>query len=193
MTSHQSPVISALCVALAATILAGEGSSARAGVPNELQIKREQVFEFATKPTVVREDDTVTIRFESRGFCDATVAIEAPSTGSGQVPRIIRHLASGVLGPKAPAPFQKNSKKQTVVWDGKDDKGIYVDDKEAVTVRVSLGLKARYEKSLFWDPRKRVSRDGAGAPGTEDVIAVPRPEGVYVYDPRLFTNALLAA
>ena len=49
-------------------------------------------------------------------------------------------------------------------------------------VRVSLGLKAQFEKSLFWEPKKRISWGGAGAGWTEDVIVVPRPEGVYVYD-----------
>jgi len=52
-----------------------------------------------------------------------------------------------------------------------------------MTVRVSLGLKPRYEKSLYWEPKKRVSSGGANWPAwTEDVIPVPAPEGVYVYD-----------
>jgi len=55
--------------------------------------------EIAAKPTVTRDGDTITISFESKGFCDATVAIENDSR------RIIRHLASGVLGPKTPAPL----------------------------------------------------------------------------------------
>lgn len=79
-----------------------------ASVPEEFKIKREQVFEFAEKPVVARQGDKVTISFESKGFCDATVAIE---NGQG---RIIRHLASGVLGPKAPEPFKKNARKQTL-------------------------------------------------------------------------------
>ena len=103
-------------------------------IPDELKIKREQVFEFTQKPSVTRKGDTVTIRFESKGLCDATVAIE------NDAGKIIRHLVSGVLGPKAPEPFQKNSKKQTIVWDGKDDRGRYVDDKDRVVIRVSLGL-----------------------------------------------------
>ncbi|MFC1479753.1 SMP-30/gluconolactonase/LRE family protein, partial [Planctomycetota bacterium] len=71
---------------------------------------------------------------------------------------------------------------QTIVWNGKDDRGRYVDDKDRVIIRVSLGLKPRYEKSLFWDPRKRVSRGGPGEAWTEDIMAAPRPEGVYVFD-----------
>ncbi len=65
---------------------------------DEFKIKREQVFEFAQKPTVTRNGDQVTVTFESKGFCDCTVAIE---NARG---KIIRHLACGVLGDNAPAP-----------------------------------------------------------------------------------------
>ena len=149
---------------------------------DEFRVKREQVFEFVRKPTVTREGDKVTIAFESAGFCDATVVIEdaaekVPGTlRSGYLvpfPRIVRHLASGVLGPKAPEPFQSNSKKQAIVWDGKDDQGEYLDDKDRVTVRVSLGLKPSLERVLYWSPKKRV---------TSKAIIVPTPEGVYVFD-----------
>ena len=57
----------------------------------------------------------VSVAFETKGYCDVTIAIENTQG------KIIRHLACGVLGSKAPKPFQKDSKKQTVVWDGKDD------------------------------------------------------------------------
>ena len=60
----------------------------------------------------------------------------------------MRHLAGAVLGPNAPEPFVWNSKAQTIHWDGKDDAGVYVDDKDAVTVRVSPGLKPpRFERT----------------------------------------------
>ncbi|MCX7803963.1 MAG: hypothetical protein N3A38_02125, partial [Planctomycetota bacterium] len=132
-------------------------------------IKRKEVFEFAKKPEVTREGDRVTIRFASRDYCDATVVIER---GDGT---IVRHLASGVLGPNAPDPFQPNSLEQIVVWDGKNDAGEYIDDKDALTVRVSLGLKARFERSLLWHPMKRLA-------GTRNPRPVAQPEGVYVYE-----------
>ncbi|MCK6473939.1 MAG: hypothetical protein L6R28_19635 [Planctomycetes bacterium] len=163
---------------LLAVLAAAHARSAEAPaeIPAELRVKREAVFEFAEAPAVTRNGDQVSIRFVTKGFCDATVAVERDGG------EIVRHLASGVLGENAPPPFQKNSKEQTVVWDGKDDCGKYIDDKENCIVRVSLGLKPQYEKSLFWDPRKRVSVGGAGEAWTEDVIAAPAPEGVYVYD-----------
>jgi len=143
-------------------------SFCRASDLNESRIKREPVFEFTQKPKVTRVRDKVTINFESKGFCDVSVAIE-DARG-----RIVRCLASGVLGKNAPPPFKKNSKKQTLIWDGKDDRGKYVEDKDNVTVRVSLGLKARFERTLFWTPKKRASN--------EPPIIVAAPEGVYVYD-----------
>jgi hypothetical protein len=84
---------------------------------DEFKVQREEVFTFARKPRVTRAADRTTIDFAADGFCDATVAIE--ETGANP-PRIVRHLASGVLGPNAPAPFRRDSLEQTLVWDGKE-------------------------------------------------------------------------
>jgi len=153
-----------LCICLLAACRAW------AGEPDEPGVKRSEPFEFARKPKLTREGDRVTIAFESKGFCDATVAVE---NAEG---RIVRHLASGVLGTNAPEPFQKGSLRQTVVWDGKNDKGEYVDDKDRHAVRVSLGLEARFERTMFWSPRKRTSQHQA------PLRLAAAPEGVYVYD-----------
>ncbi len=40
---------------------------------------------------------------------------------------------------------------------------------------MSLGLKAQFERTLFWEPKKRVGK--ANSP-----LVVPRPEGVYVFE-----------
>lgn len=135
---------------------------------DELLIKRKNVFEFIKSPTIKKEGDKVTISFESKGFCDVTIAIE-DSNG-----KIIRHLASGVLGENAPAPFQKNTLVQKVLWDSKDDQGKYVLLYENLVVRVSLGVKPYYEKSLYWDPKRRQGREAPILQATK--------EGVYVYD-----------
>ncbi len=151
---------------------------------DEFQLKREEVYEFAQKPTLRREGDDVTISFETAGWCDVTVAIEDDQGD------IIRHLASGVLGPNAPEPFVWNSKAQTLVWDGKDDAGVYVDDKDTVTVRVSLGLKPQFQRTLYWSPKKRLHQGQArwGFVGTQAGLPTPRiaaaPEGVYVFEGR---------
>ncbi|MCX7590337.1 MAG: hypothetical protein N2255_01785 [Kiritimatiellae bacterium] len=130
--------------------------------------KRATIFEFAEKPSVERQGDRITISFASRAFCDATVAIE---TTDG---RIVRHLASGLLGDNAPPPFQKGSLKQVLTWDGKDDQGQYVDAKDKLHVRFSLGLRPRFERNLFYSPHKRF--------GNGIILLAADQEGVYVYD-----------
>ncbi len=139
-----------------------------AATPDELQVKSKGPFEFKSKPSVARHGDNYTITFETQAACDVTVAIE-DDTG-----RILRHFASGVLGPKAPPPFKRNTLKQSILWDGKDDQGKYLDAVESLTVRVSLGLKPSYEKDLYRSDKKRFSREAQ--------LIVPQPEGVYVYD-----------
>ncbi|MEX0702248.1 MAG: SMP-30/gluconolactonase/LRE family protein [Planctomycetales bacterium] len=153
------------------------GVAARAADLDEFRIKRQEVFEFSAKPQVAAEGDRVTVRFASKGACDVTVVIE--DAGG----RIVRHLASGVLGPNAPAPLQANSLEQTLVWDGKDDQGHYVDDKASCTVRVSLGLKPQFERTLLWEPKLRVGRDAPPMVAT--------PDGVYVYDGRVLDYVTL--
>jgi len=106
---------------------------------------REETFEFAQKPKVTKQGGKVVIAFASKGKCDVTVAIVRPDG------KIVRHLASGVLGANAPQPFKQNSLSQAVEWDGKDDKGKPAP--AGCKVRVSLGLKANYENTFLWDPR----------------------------------------
>jgi hypothetical protein len=147
---------------------------------DEFQPKREQVFGFVEKPRLTRAGDKTTITFETTAFCDATVVLEDAAG------KIVRHLTSGVLGETAPEPFLWNSKRQMLVWDGKDDQGVYLDHKDALTVRVSLGLKPALERVMYWNPKKRV---------TSKALIVPTPEGVYVFDGsgvdhlRLFSHA----
>ncbi len=153
----------------AVAVLAFCGGTSWAGEDlSEFEVQREDTFEFAEKPTVTRDGDNWTIRFKTTAFCDVTVAVE-DSTG-----RILRHLGSGVLGKNAPPPFRQNSLEQTLVWDGKNEQGEYIDDIGDMTVRVSLGLKPRFERSLLWAPYRRSSRHPS--------LMTASPEGVYVFD-----------
>ncbi len=149
-------------------------------IKKEFKVKREAVFEFAKKPTVSRKGDKITIAFETRGFCDVTVAIE-DAEGT-----ILRHLACGVLGPNAPRPFAKNSRAQAIAWDGKNDQGRYVAENAAdyanVRVRVSLGVKARFERHFLWSPHRRICNQGHAPTLNAPAPFVARPEGVYVFD-----------
>jgi len=137
-------------------------------VAKELRVKREESFGFARKPAVTRRGDRVTVSFATQGFCDVTVAVE-DADGN-----ILRHLASGVLGENAPPPFKTGSKEQVLIWDSKDDQGLYVDDRANTVVRVSLGLRARFERHFLWSPHRRFEQR------TPSFCA--QPEGVYVFD-----------
>ncbi len=163
-----NPLRSIAVMGTALSLWAAGLDCAGAATWDELKVQREPMYSFVEKPNVTRHGDQVKVAFETKGFCDVTVAIE------NEQGKIIRHLLSGVLGPKAPRPFRKNSKKQVVVWDGKNDKGQYVDYKNSLTVRVSLGLKPQFERSLYWSPYKRTAEMAPLIQATE--------EGVFVYD-----------
>jgi hypothetical protein len=154
-------VTTALLLSLTAAARAAE-------IPREFKIARQAVFEFTKKPVVTRDGDKVRITFTSKGYCDVTVAVEDAEG------KIIRHLVSGVLGKNAPPPFKKNSLEQVVVWDGKNDQGVYIDDKDVLRIRVSLGLKPQFERSMFWEPKRR--------PAEAPPLAVAAKEGLYVFN-----------
>jgi hypothetical protein len=142
-----------------------------AELADEFKVKREAVFEFAQKPAVTREGDKVTISFATQGLCDVTVAIEDRNG------KILRHLASGVLGENAPPPLLKGSHKQVLIWDSKNDKGEYVDDRANTVIRVSLGLQARFERHFLWSPYRRFNSNPPSF--------CAQPEGVCVFDGKL--------
>ncbi len=130
--------------------------------------KRVESFEFSQKPNVkFLGHDKFEISFAVKAACDATVALVDEQS------KIVRHLASGVLGKNAPPPFQKNALQQKLIWDGKDDLEEYVREPERLRVRVSLGLKAQFDKQLGPDHPKNL-------PGYVLGIAVSE-EGAFVF------------
>ncbi len=100
---------------------------------------------FSKKPRAVKEGDQVKITFGVKASTDVEVAI---LDGKGVV---VRHLAAGLLGEKAPAPLKKGSLAQSLAWDGKDDYGKKLPGGE-YEVRVSLGLKPTFDRMLGYDP-----------------------------------------
>lgn len=95
-------------------------------------------FEFVNKPTVRKAGSNWLITFTTKSECDVTVAVTDVDG------KIVRHLASGVLGKNAPYPFKQSSLSQTIEWDGKDDNGNFVTTE--CKVKVSLGLTAEFDK-----------------------------------------------
>ncbi len=130
--------------------------------------ERENVFSFTEKPQVkLVGKDKYEIAFAVKGNCDVTVALVDKDD------RVVRHLASGVLGSNAPAPFQKGSFSQKIPWNGKDDLGDYVRDPAALRVRVSLGVKPVFDKLFLGVSPKCL-------PGFVWGIAIG-PDGAYVF------------
>ncbi|MBA4386685.1 MAG: hypothetical protein C0404_01820 [Verrucomicrobia bacterium] len=123
----------------------GDGVPAPANAFKGMQ-EREEIFAFAKKPSV-RSVGSVRyeIAFETTARCDATVSI------LDRDGKIIRHLASGVLGGNAPHPFQQDSLSQKLEWDGLTD-DFKKADAAGCLVKVSLGLQAQFDKSIAYDP-----------------------------------------
>lgn len=96
-------------------------------------------------PTVQRDGGAATIRFAVSVATDVEVAI------LDEKGKVVRHLAAGRLGPNAPAPLLKDSLKQELVWDGKNDRGETVAG--ASKVRVRVGVKSRLDRYVGWDGR----------------------------------------
>jgi len=145
-----TPSASVLASALTSALLLACGPSAGASAaayqkPYDKQCtERAAVFAFTKKPRVrFLGHDRYEVSFAVKGFCDVTVAVV---DGAGKV---VRHLASGVLGKNAPAPFQKNSLSQTVFWNGKDDLGRYSREPGKLKIRVMLGLQPEFDRVLF--------------------------------------------
>ena len=143
-----------LAVSLPFSVLGQQAGPAPVNQYKGMQ-ERQEVFEFAQKPKVAKQHDRWIITFASRARCDATVAIVGPDG------RIVRHLASGVLGKNAPYPFQQDTLSQRLEWDGLTD-GFRKAETGGGEVRVRLGLQAKYERDIAWAPRKGscVEKDG---------------------------------
>lgn len=87
------------------------------------------------------------VTFELDALTDVEVALIDPVKTT-----VIRHLAAGVLGPKAPPPLVTNSRFQKLEWDGKDDDRVAVPKPESLAVRVRAGMSVELKRSVGGDP-----------------------------------------
>lgn len=87
------------------------------------------------------------VTFELDSFTDVEVAILDPKTNT-----VVRHLAAGVLGPKAPSPLIAGSRAQRIEWDGNDDYGQPVENASAMVVRIRAGMGVSLEQIVGGDP-----------------------------------------
>jgi hypothetical protein len=86
--------------------------------------------EFKVKPATKLADGKAVITFTVSAPTDVEVAV-LDARG-----KVVRHLAAGLLGKNAPAPFKQNSLSQSIVWDGRGD---YGDKVTGAKIRVRLG------------------------------------------------------
>jgi len=113
---------------------------------------------FASAPALSPAGGRKEISFSVKEPCAAAVWVEDADG------KIVRRIAAGMLGPKAPPPFQKGLV-QRIAWDGRDARGKPVP--AGCRVKVGLGLEARFAGLLGYDPGTvgkvlSTARDGKG-------------------------------
>lgn len=142
---------------------------------------------FAQQPAAVAEGKAVRIAFAVDRESDVAVAI----LDAGG--RVVRHLAAGKLGPKAPAPLAPGKLAQSLLWDRTDDDGRAVPAGE-YRARVGLGLRPEFDRVFGADHRAvgrphglAVGRGGElyvmgeeGRDNTESIVRVFSREGNYL-------------
>jgi DNA-binding beta-propeller fold protein YncE len=101
---------------------------------------------FAAGPEAAVEGGKVKITFTLSAATDVAVGVV---DGDGVV---VKHLAGGLLGEKAPEPLQAGSPSQTLWWDRTDDLGKPVPAGK-YSVLVQAGLAPVYERSIAREPR----------------------------------------
>ncbi|MHC4404753.1 MAG: SMP-30/gluconolactonase/LRE family protein [Planctomycetota bacterium] len=129
--------------------------------------------EFTRRPTATRSGSAVKIDFEVSRATDVTVRVE---NAHG---RVIRHLASGMLGANPPAPLLPNALAQSVTWNGNDDFGSPA-TAGPFTVSVSLGLSPRLDNVIGWSGQKLDEVNGLAA-GPDGTLYVITSSGLYAH------------
>ncbi len=98
----------------------------------------------AGQPVCVRDGEAYRIGFALDRYDDVVVrAIDEEGA-------ILHNIACGVLGPNAPTPFQKDSLKQEILWDGKNADGQRIEGVHAI--EVAVGLQPKLENFVGYDP-----------------------------------------
>jgi sugar lactone lactonase YvrE len=121
--------------------------------------------QFSGTPQATDQGSNIKIDFTVSEYTDVTVEILDASK------KVIRHLASGKLGPNPPLPFAANSLTQALLWDKKDDDGNPVSgDYE---VKVNLGLNASFDR-IYGENGKKI------VPGYIKGAAVDSSGNIYV-------------
>lgn len=133
----------ALCLALAVAAGAGSVPFAAETYDAPLDTRKDAKVAFAAKPAVKAEGSRFLVRFELSAPTDVEVAVIQPGG------KVVRHLAAGLLGKNAPAPFKKDVLAQELAWDGNDDAGKPVAG--PCQVRISAGAQPKLDRIAGWN------------------------------------------
>ena len=116
-------------------------------LPSSWTRAAEPAVAFTRGPAVEACEGGVRIAFALSRPTDVAVYIEDAAG------KVVRHLAAGVLGPNAPAPFRPGSLEQSLLWDGTDDLGRPAAKQPGYVspfrVRVGAGLEVRHAGTAF--------------------------------------------
>lgn len=118
---------------------------------------------FATAPAAEKDGENVAVTFAADSETDVEIAV-LDAAG-----KVVRHLAGGKLGKNAPPPLQAGSLKQRIVWDRTGDDGKKLPE-GAYKIRVGLGLRGSFERTIGWKPGIGNVRGLAVAPGGELIV-----------------------
>lgn len=129
---------------------------------------------FTKPPTASLKDGKINISFDVSTSTDVEVAI-LDKDG-----KIVRHLAAGVLGGPSnpPAPLSAGLS-QSLTWNGTDDLGKPV-PQGSYTVRVRLGVRPEFERSISTKVFPASINMGPGnVSSTGDLISMSHPVWIY--------------
>ncbi len=101
---------------------------------------------FTAEPKAAAEGKKVKITFKLSAPTDVAVGV-VNSKGV-----VVKHLAGGLLGPKAPKPLARGKLAQTLYWDRTDDMGKPVPAGK-YTVQVQAGMKPVFDRVIAYEPR----------------------------------------
>jgi hypothetical protein len=136
------PRSQACLLSLVLTVLSAAAGEPFGGAQGREPVERPA--KFTQPPKAERDGEAVKVSFAVSAETDVAVWIE---NAEG---RVVRHLAAGLLGAKAPAPLAAGKLEQSLVWDRKDDAGKPVPEGK-YQVKVGAGLAPSWAGMMFED------------------------------------------
>ncbi|MBL8027533.1 MAG: hypothetical protein JNL74_14025 [Fibrobacteres bacterium] len=138
---------------------------------------------FVSQPTLTKDSNNKWwVEFQVSESTDVAISIIDLRDST-----VVRHLAAGKLGSKAPSPLTSNSLYQKIEWDRKDDLGYTMANPELMKVRVRAGMSVNFRNFIGFNPysfSKGTTGTGGGVYGIVQgvdgsVYICGEPGGIY--------------